>query len=268
MPKSETPTRDALIVKYLGEAYGKERQLETVLTAQIALAQRPQLKKGLRDHLKVTKAQAAGLKKRIRELGGKATDGPDLPGPAVVTDAAAAATSVANKALAAAKGPVQALRGTSPSDNELRNIRDCYWNEAEEIAHYNVIEQVATSLGDTQTAQLARRYRKEEERMQSFLERQVGPLVKAVIKDEVPTKERNGASKPRARRKPAASSSRLHAGSCDACKAAVHTACVVGSEARRHDEAPHDRPFLVAVCAAAVRMDRAAAARRFRPIWQ
>src|SRR5215217_567207 len=99
--KSETPTRDALIVKYLGEAYGKERQLETALQAQIALAERPQLKKGLRDHLKVTKAQATGLKKRIRELGGKAVDGPDLPGPAAVTEAAGAATSIANKAIAA-----------------------------------------------------------------------------------------------------------------------------------------------------------------------
>ena len=85
MAKSLTPQRDAVIAKYLNEAYGKEKQLETALAAQIKLAHRPQLKKGLQDHLKVTKAQARGLKKRIKELGSTATDGPELPGPDVVS---------------------------------------------------------------------------------------------------------------------------------------------------------------------------------------
>jgi ferritin-like metal-binding protein YciE len=207
MAKSTTPARDAVLVKYLNEAYGKEKQLETALAAQIGLAQRPQLKKGLQDHLKVTKAQAKGLAKRIRELGSKAEAGPDLPGPDVVTEAAAAATNLANKAIAGAKGPVQALRGTSDADNELRNVRDCLWNEAEEIAHYNVIEAAAVALGDKETAKLAQTYRREEEKMQKLLERQITPLIKAVIKDEVPASERTPARRAPARRtaaKPAA----------------------------------------------------------------
>jgi ferritin-like metal-binding protein YciE len=73
MAKSLTPDRDAVIARYLNEAYGKEKQLETALAAQIKLASRPQLKKGLKEHLAVTKAQARGLKKRIKELGGSAT---------------------------------------------------------------------------------------------------------------------------------------------------------------------------------------------------
>ncbi len=103
MAKSLTPQRDAVIAKYLNEAYGKEKQLETALAAQIKLAQRPQLKKGLQDHLKVTKAQSRGLKKRIKELGSTATDGPELPGPGVVSEAATGVTNVANRAAAAAK---------------------------------------------------------------------------------------------------------------------------------------------------------------------
>jgi ferritin-like metal-binding protein YciE len=185
--KSETPARDAVLVKYLNEAYGKEKQLETALQAQIGLAKRPPLVKGLKDHLKVTKAQSTGLAKRIRELGGKADAGPDL-GPA--TGVATAASNLANRAVAATKGPVQALRGTSEADNELRNVRDCLWNEAEEIAHYNVIEAAATELGDTDTAKLARQYRKEEEKMQTLLNRQIPQLIKAVIKEEVPAAER------------------------------------------------------------------------------
>jgi ferritin-like metal-binding protein YciE len=189
MATSETPARDAVLVKYLNEAFGKEKQLETALQAQIALAKRPQLKKGLQDHLKVTKAQARGLQKRIKELGGKA-EVATVPGPAVATEAASKVTEVANRALAAAKGPVQALRGTSEADNELRNVRDCYWNEAEEIAHYQVIEAVATELGDKETARLAKTYRREEEKMQTLLERQIPQLVKAVVKEEVPAAER------------------------------------------------------------------------------
>jgi len=179
-----------VLVKYLNEAFGKEKQLETALQAQIGLASRPQLKKGLQEHLKVTKAQSRGLQKRIKELGGKADAGPDLPGPDVVGGAVGAATNLANRAIAGAKGPVQALRGTGEADNELRNVRDCLWNEAEEIAHYNVIEAAAKELRDTETAKLAKTYRREEEKMQTLLERQIAPLMKAVVRDEVPASER------------------------------------------------------------------------------
>lgn len=211
MAKSDTPARDAVLVKYLNEAYGKEQQLETALQAQIAIADRPQLKKGLQEHLKVTKAQSRGLKQRIKQLGGTASTGPDVPGGEIPSRIAAAGIGAVNKAAAAAKGPVQALRGTSPADNDLRNVRDCLWNEAEEIAHYEVIISTAEELGDRETAKLARQYKREEEQMQRLLERQIPALVKQVIKDEVPAAERraggNGGarrSRASATRKPAA----------------------------------------------------------------
>jgi ferritin-like metal-binding protein YciE len=192
---SDTPARDAVIVKYLNEAYGKERQLETALTAQIGLAQRPALKKRLREHLRETKAHAKALERRIKALGGKA-EVAQAPGPEAATVAVAKVTEVANRAIAAAKGPVQALRGTGEADNELRNVRDCYWNEAEEIAHYDVIEAIADKLGDTETVKLARAHRREEQRMQAFLGRLIPSLAGDVIRDEVPASER---PRPRAR---------------------------------------------------------------------
>ena len=198
MAKSTTPARDAVLVKYLNEAYGKEEQLQTALKAQIALAQRPTLKRALTDHLKVTKAQSRALKARIKALGGTAVSGPDLPGPDAVTEVATTAAAVANKAIATAKGPIQVLRGTSPGDNQLRNVRDCYWNEAEEIAHYNVIEAAAEALGDKETAQLARRHRREEEKMQNFLAREIPKIVKDVMKEEVPKEERPAPARRRA----------------------------------------------------------------------
>ena len=192
---ADPTARELKLIQYLNEAYGKEKQLETVLQAQIKLASAEKtLKKRLQDHHKETKAQSRNIERRIKALGGKADAGPDLPGPDAVSGAVGGVTSVANKALAAAKGPVQALRGTSAQDNLLRNVRDAYWNEAEEIAHYNVIEAAANELGDSETAKLAKEHRRQEQRMQSFLEKQIGRLVKAVVREEIPARERKPAA--------------------------------------------------------------------------
>ena len=55
----DTTARELKLIQYLNEAYGKEKQLETTLQAQIKLVKRPQLKKGLQDHLKVTPLRKA-----------------------------------------------------------------------------------------------------------------------------------------------------------------------------------------------------------------
>ena len=56
----ELSTRDAKLIQYLNEAYGKEKELETALQAHIKMAKRPPYKKRLQEHLKETKAQAQG----------------------------------------------------------------------------------------------------------------------------------------------------------------------------------------------------------------
>ena len=67
-------TRDAKLIQYLNEAYGKEKELETALQAHIKMAKRPPYKKRLQDHLKETKAQVKGLERRIKALGDKETE--------------------------------------------------------------------------------------------------------------------------------------------------------------------------------------------------
>jgi ferritin-like metal-binding protein YciE len=197
---ADLTARDAVLVKYLNEAFGKEKQLETVLQAQIGRTQNKTIKKKLQEHLKETKAHARGLSSRIKALGGKADAG-NLPGPEALGEAVGAVTSLANKAAAAAKGPVQVLRGTSVADNELRNMRDAFWNEAEEIAHYTVIEAVADKLGDKETVKLAKQIRREEERMQAFLGRQLTTLAGVVVREEVPARERKPAGSRSTRRR-------------------------------------------------------------------
>src|ERR1700709_2163460 len=107
MPHPLSPASQLLLVKYLVEAYGKERQLETALKAQIALAKRPALREALVDHLKVTQDQVDGLGKRIDARDARASEAAESPIPLVVGGAAKFVFTVANKALAAAKGPIQ-----------------------------------------------------------------------------------------------------------------------------------------------------------------
>jgi ferritin-like metal-binding protein YciE len=199
--------RDAKLVQYLNEAYGKEKQLETALEADAKMARaRASYRKRLQDHLKETKAQARALERRIKQLGGKA-EAAHLPGPDVVSGAAGRAAGAAGRAAAAAKAPVHALRGTGEAEKLLKNAKTQLMNEQAEIGNYLAIETLAEALRDRDTAKLAREFRRQEERMAAFLSKLIPTLTKAVVTEEVPASQRraaasNGAGRSR-RAKPA-----------------------------------------------------------------
>ncbi|MCW3063710.1 MAG: hypothetical protein JWN32_882 [Solirubrobacterales bacterium] len=174
---AEPNTRDAKLIQYLNEAYGKEKELETALQAHIAMTTRTTYKKRLQDHLKETKRHARDLERRIKKLGGRA-EGVSVP------------VAVATKAAAVAKGPLHAMRGTSEPEKMLKNAKTEYWNEHEEIATYTALETLADSVSDDDTAKLARTIRREEERMASFLGKLIPSLARAVVQEEIPAAER------------------------------------------------------------------------------
>src|SRR3954470_16885936 len=189
LPVANKPNaRDAKLIQYLNEAYGKEKQLETALQAHIGLTTRPPYKKRLQDHLKETKQHAKLLERRIKKLGGAPDAGPDIPGPAE------AVANLAGRAVAAAQGPLHALRGTGEAEKMLKNAKDEYHEEAEEIANYTAIEALANEVGDKETAKIAKGIRREEERMAKFLEKLIPQLTKAVAKEEIPAAERKTSS--------------------------------------------------------------------------
>jgi len=199
----ELTARDAKLIQYLNEAYGKEKELETALQAHIKLAKRPPYKKRLQEHLKETKAQAKGLEKRIKALGGKAERSAPVPvvGPEAAVEAAGAVTAAATKAVAAAKGPLHALRGTGEAEKQLKNAKDELWNEYQEIGNYTAIETLAEALNDDETAKLAREYRRQEERMATYLLKLIPTLTRAVVTEEIPAADRRApAARPAARR--------------------------------------------------------------------
>lgn len=184
-------TRDAKLVSLLNEAYGKERQLEITLESHLEVTTRPDYKKRLRQHLKETKSHATAVAKRIKQLGGTA-ETVSLPGPEGASKAAEALQGVVGKAKAAAQGPLHFAKGAGEQAKMLHNAREEYREEAEEIATYTVIDALATSVGDKQTAKLARDIRSQEQRMAKFIGELLPQLATDVAHDEIPVSEIGG----------------------------------------------------------------------------
>jgi ferritin-like metal-binding protein YciE len=198
---SENGAREAKLVQYLVEAYGKEREQETALGTHIGMTDRKPYKKRLQQHLRETKNHARLVERRAKKVGGGGA----------VTSAVKEATALTGRATALAKGPLHMARGTGTEEKLLKNAKTEYSVEHEEIATYRAIEVLAEEVGDKDTAKLARQIRREEERMASFLERQIPVLTKAVVKAEIPASERKNGSRRRSSR--SRSSSRRRASS-------------------------------------------------------
>lgn len=177
--------RDAKLVQYLSEAYGKERELEAALQAHITMTVKGPYKKRLQQHLKETKSHAKQVERRIKKLGG---GGQTLQG-------------AVGKLTAAAKGPMHAIRGGSEQEKMLKNAKTEYFNEHEEIATYLAIETLAEKVQDSETAKLARAIRREEEKMAAFLQGQIKSLTGAVVREDIPAKLRRAAAPKRKAKK-------------------------------------------------------------------
>jgi ferritin-like metal-binding protein YciE len=176
--------RDAKLVQYLNEAYGKEKELEAALESHIGMTTRAPYKKRLQQHLKETKDHARRVERRIKQLGGDPQTLQSLTG----------------KATAAIKGPLHALRGSGEDERLLKNAKTEYSEEAEEIATYTAIEAFAENVSDRETAKLARAIKREEERMAGYLERLIPQLTRAVVRAEVPSDQRSNGRRRTSRR--------------------------------------------------------------------
>jgi ferritin-like metal-binding protein YciE len=205
---SDVNERDAKLIQYLNEAYGKERQLETDLQAHIGMTTKPSYKKRLQEHLQETKRHTREVERRIKSLGGE-TGGP-----------VQLATGVAGKGKAAARGPLHMVRGTGEQELLLKNAQTEYSEEHREMATYIAIEALAESVGDRDTAKVARSIRRDEEKMARYLERLIPQLSRAVAREEIPSKQRNGGARS-GRRSRSGSRSRPRSRSRSRSKAAV-----------------------------------------------
>ena len=197
---AELNARDTKLVQYLNEALTKEKQLEQALQAHIEMTTVATYRKRLQQHLTETKRHAREVERRVKRLGGSSTG--------VVHEAAGLVQDVAAKGAALAQGPMHMVRGTSEQETLLKNARTEFKEEAEEIAHYTAIQKLAETVGDKETARLAKAILREEKRMAGFLERLIPQLTRSVAQAEIPASERNGGRRRTSSRRKTSSSSR------------------------------------------------------------
>lgn len=167
---------EAVVMKQLDEAHALESALVSNLIAHRAMTTDAPYRKILDRHLKETQAQVKAIDERRSDLG---RDG----GRGVVSLTIGLARDVVGQALVLTKGPLDVLRTSSQSERMLKNAKDECATEALEIATYDGLEAAARAAGDSKTAELAVRHRKQEERMLADLREQVARLSTITLED-------------------------------------------------------------------------------------
>ena len=201
---AELNERDTKLVQFLNEAHAKEKELETALQLHIGMTTKAPYKKRLQQHLKETKDHSRQLERRLKKIGG--TD--------LVKSLEKAAATAVGKARATVKGQVDVVRGVAPiggpneAEQMLKNARQQYAEEGQEIAGYLTLEAFAEKVGDKETAQMARSILRDEVRMAKFLERQIKTLTNGVVTAEVPASQRNSGRRRKRRSSSRSASSR------------------------------------------------------------
>jgi ferritin-like metal-binding protein YciE len=169
-------TSNQKILQYLNEAHATEIGLVRVLQSQIAMTPRGSYRNGLEKHLGETRLHAERLQARMRALG---------DGGGVLQLGIGIAETLAAQALALGKTPLDMLRGTGGEEKVLKNAKDAAATEALEIATYTAIEQLASSVGDDETARLAASIRADEQRMLDRILKEIPKLTEAVVRADV-----------------------------------------------------------------------------------
>ncbi len=176
MPTQQDSAATQKLLQYLNEAHATEHALARTLQAHIAVTPRGSYRSGLEKHLNETKRHADRLERRMGELGASKN---------VIQMGLGLVESIVGQALALSKGPIDLVRGTAGEEKLLKNAKDECATEALEIATYDAIERLATTVGDEETADLAASIREEEERMLANLREEIPKLTDAVARAEL-----------------------------------------------------------------------------------
>jgi ferritin-like metal-binding protein YciE len=133
------------LVDYIEDAHAMEQNVSTMLTSMISTTDDPEIKEMLEHHKEETERQETRLRERLDALG--------------------AGTSTRKQAQTVAAALVKGVTDVARGDQAGKNARDAYTTEHMEIAAYQLLERLAQKAGDTETAEVARQNRVEEEAM-------------------------------------------------------------------------------------------------------
>jgi len=138
------------LVDYIEDAHAMEQNVSTMLTSMISTTDDPKIKEMLEHHKEETEHQESRLRERLDALG--------------------AGTSTRKQAQTVAAALVKGVTDVARGDQAGKNARDGYTTEHMEIAAYQLLERLAQKAGDTETAEVARQNRAEEEAMAQELD--------------------------------------------------------------------------------------------------
>ena len=164
------------IAQYLGEARASEDALVRVLQSQIAMTPSGSYRSALETHLDQTRRHSARVAVRLSALDG---------GPTPLQAVMGFWEDIVGQGLALTKAPLDLLRGTGGEEKVLKNAKDAAATEALEIATYTAIERLARSVGDDDTADLAKSILADEEKMLARVIREIPKLTDAVVRAEL-----------------------------------------------------------------------------------
>jgi ferritin-like metal-binding protein YciE len=164
------------LAQYLMEARAIELALTRTLQAHIAITPSGNYRRALERHLRETSDHAKRVERRAKELG---------YGRSITEAGVGVIQGLVAQALALSKAPIDLLRAERGEERMLKNARDECASEALEIATYDAIEELARSLGDEATAELAVDIRADEERVLDQLRKFIPELVAGVVRSEL-----------------------------------------------------------------------------------
>jgi ferritin-like metal-binding protein YciE len=180
--------KTATMVEYLQQTLALEHQLTQTLATHASETPEGEYRDLLDRHRDETVAHAQRLQQRLQELGAHRS----LPalGFGLLQEAA-------HQAIALATAPLSLVRGLAGEEQLVRNARDEFVSEANEVALYDILEALADELGDSKTAVLAREHRRQELEFSDDLRDTFPDLVGALVRARTATEhERRSPSSP------------------------------------------------------------------------
>ena len=133
------------LADYVEDAHAMEQNDLKMLDSMISTTDDPQTKEMIENHRKETEEHERRLRERLDALG--------------------RGTSVRKQAQAVGAALLKGVGDHARGDKAGKNARDGYMAEHLEIAAYQLLERLAEKAGDTQTAEVARQNRADEEEM-------------------------------------------------------------------------------------------------------
>jgi ferritin-like metal-binding protein YciE len=133
------------LADYVEDAHAMEQNDLKMLDSMISTTDDPQVKEMIEHHKGETEMHERRLRERLEELG--------------------RGTSARKQAQAVGAALLKGVGDQARGDKAGKNARDGYMAEHLEIAAYQLLERLAEKAGDTQTAEVARQNRADEEEM-------------------------------------------------------------------------------------------------------